>query len=263
MGCGASLPSAAEFLRADFPAPEKQYGNLPCDKVVTLKVKQKFFSLRGDFIVKDTEGASYCKVVGVLASMRTRVIIKDMDDNPIACVIEKIMSMSPAMFIYGFKPYFEGQNPVSETQNDLPLYAWAKVWKPLKSITSMLCVQMANGDDSYTEASFGTADYKAKAPSMTAPRLSVVKGADMGANGCALIDRSTIQFEGMNVYDVRNPRLERTPQLARAQPLPPSIQQEMSAIAFAAPQVTVAKGIDPILIVGMTICKDKIEEKES
>jgi len=228
MGCGASLPSAAEFLK-EFPAPEKQYSNFRCDSVVTLKVKQKFFSLRGDFTVKDTEGNPYCKVTGILASMRTRVVIKDMDDNPVACVIEKILSMSPAMFIYGFKPYFEGQKPCSETQNDLPLYAWAKVWKPLQSITLMLCVQMANGDDSYTEASLTTADYKAKAPSMTAPRLSVVKGADFNAgNGCALIDRSTLQFEGMNVYDV-----------------------------------TVAKGIDPILIIAMTICKDKIEEKQS
>ena len=91
--------------------------------------------------------------------------------------------MSPAMFIYGFKPYFEGQQPTGETQNELPLYAWAKVWKPIKSLTPMLCIQMANGNDSYTEASFETTDFKAKAPSMLAPRLSVCKGAEFGTNG--------------------------------------------------------------------------------
>ena len=90
-----------------------------------------------------------------------------------------------------------------------------------------VCIQMANGNDSYTEASFETTDFKAKAPSMLAPRLSVCKGAEFGTNGCCLIGRATLQFEGMNVYDV-----------------------------------TVAKGIDPILMVGLTLCKDKIEEKQ-
>jgi len=228
MGCGASLPTAAEFL-SEFPLPAAQYGDLATtDKVVVLKVKQKLFSIRGDFIVKDAEGTPFCKVIGIFASMRQRCVIKDMNDQPVACVLEKVMSMSPAMFIYGFKPYFEGQQPTGETQNELPLYAWAKVWKPIKSLTPMLCIQMANGNDSYTEASFETTDFKAKAPSMLAPRLSVCKGAEFGTNGCCLIDRATLQFEGMNVYDV-----------------------------------TVAKGIDPILMVGLTLCKDKIEEKQS
>ena len=162
MGCGASLPTAEEFL-SEFPLPAAQYADLATtDKIVVLKVKHKLVSIRGDFIVEDDEGTPFCKVTVILASTgfdllsRRRCVIKDMNDKPVACVLEKVMSMSPAMFIYGFKPYFEGQQPTGETQNELPLYAWAKVWKPIKSLTPMLCIQMANGNDSYTEASFET-----------------------------------------------------------------------------------------------------------
>ena len=164
------------------------------------------------------------QVVGIFLSLRQRVVIKDMDGNPIACVLEKILSMSPAMFIYGFKPFFEGQEPTSEKQDGKPLYAWAKVWQPV--YTSMYMIQMANGNNSYTTASYDTTDYKSWAPGLWAPRLSVVKGADKTKGGCCLIDRSTMQLEDMNVYDV-----------------------------------TVAPGIDPILMVGLVICKDKISER--
>ena len=44
--------------------------------------------------------------------------------------------------------------------------------------------------------------------------------------GCCLIDRSTFQFESANVYDV-----------------------------------TIAPGIDPILMIGLVICKDAIQER--
>ena len=67
-------------------------------------------------------------------------------------------------------------------------------------------------------------DFVATAPGMLAPRLQVEKG---GA-GCALIERPTVDWEFMNSY-----------------------------------RVTVAKGIDPILMLALTICKDKIEEKEN
>ena len=228
MGCTNSLPAAEEFFADHDPSPNEYGGGLISTKPIQLKVRQKLFSLRGDFTVKDSDGTAYCKVVGILLSMRQRVLIKDMDGNPIACILEKVMSMSPAMFIYGFKPFYEGQQPTPETQDGKPLYAWAKVWNVVTSLTPMYMIQMANGNDSYTRASYETADYKSWAPGVAAPRLSVVKGADKTKGGCCLIDRATLQFEGMNVYDV-----------------------------------TVAPGIDPILMIGLVICKDKIVEKKS
>ena len=57
-----------------------------------------------------------------------------------------------------------------------------------------------------------------------APRLQVAKGDA----GCALIERPTIDWEFANSY-----------------------------------RVTVAKGIDPILMLALTICKDKLEEKKN
>ena len=108
-----------------------------------------------------------------------------------------------------------------------PLYAWAKVWNPVTSMTPMYMIQMAKGDDEYTSATYETCDYKSWAPGVAAPRLSVVKGADKTKGGCCLIDRSTLQFQGANVYDV-----------------------------------TIAPGIDPILMIGLVICKDAIQEKK-
>lgn len=226
MGCTASLPAAAEFLK-EFE-PQKEYGNgINCHvTTVDLIVKQKLFSLSGgDFVVKDTTGKEYCKVKGKVMSMRERIVITDMDDEPIVCILEKMLSMSPAMFIYGFKPYYEGQKPTKETQDGKPLYAWAKCWQTAMAITQIYNINMANADDGYTDTS--TPDYYAKAPSMTAPRLSVWKGANNQGEGCALIDRPTIDWDWANSY-----------------------------------KISVAKGIDPVLILGLTICKDKLQEKQ-
>lgn len=54
MGCGASLPDAADFLVEH--SESKEYGEgLLAKEVITLKVKQKLFSIRGDFTVKDAD----------------------------------------------------------------------------------------------------------------------------------------------------------------------------------------------------------------
>ena len=126
------------------------------------------------------------------------------------------------MFVYGFKPYFAGQNPTKETQNGKPLYAWAKVWNTVLAVRQKYNIQMAIGDDEYSDTN--TPDYEATAPGLLAPRLQVAKGDA----GCALIERPTIDWEFANSY-----------------------------------RVTVAKGIDPILMLALTICKDKLEEKKN
>jgi len=227
MGCGASLPTAAEHLKEFSPQTEySPYETLTSTEVVDLIVKQKLFSLSGgDFVVKDTTGKEYCKVKGKVMSMRDRIVIEGMNGEPIACILEKVFSMSPAMFIYGFKPYYEGQQPTKETQNDKPLYAWAKVWQTAMAMTQIYNINMASGDDSYTDTA--KPDYYAKAPSMTAPRLSVWKGASDAGEGCGLIDRPTVDWDWANSY-----------------------------------KISVAKGIDPVLLLGLTICKDKIQEKQ-
>lgn len=101
------------------------------------------------------------------------------------------------------------------------------VWQPVMEMTQTYVIQMATGDNKYSEASLDTADYKARAPGLMAPRLQVVKGADNSKNGCALIERPTVDWSFANSY-----------------------------------RVSIAPGIDPILMLGLTICKDKIEEKK-
>ena len=225
MGCNNSLPVADEFL-VPHTAPTNEYGSgLVSKERLVLTVKENMLSFRGDFSVKGPGGEPFCKVQGTFMSMRQRVVIKDLDGKPIACVLGKMFSFSPAMFIYGVKPYYEGQQPTSEKEDGLPLYAWAKVWKPF-DMTPTYMIQMAKGDDEYTSATYETCDYKSWAPGVAAPRLAVVKGADKTKGGCCLIDRSTLQFESANVYDV-----------------------------------TIAPGIDPILMIGLVICKDAIQER--
>ena len=123
MGCNNSLPVADEFL-VPHAAPTNEYGSgLVSKERLVLKVKEKMFSLRGDFTVKGPGDEPFCKVQGTFLSMRQRVVIKDLDGKPIACVLGKILSISPAMFIYGVKPYYEGQQPTSEKEDGLPLSA--------------------------------------------------------------------------------------------------------------------------------------------
>ena len=45
------------------------------------------------------------------------------------------------MFVYGFKPYFEGQKPTDETQDSLPLFAWAKVWNVRRRAQRTTCAR--------------------------------------------------------------------------------------------------------------------------
>ena len=224
MGCAASLPSAEEFLQ-EFKPPDSEYcdGLTSTTQNIDLVVQQKLFSWSGgDFKVKDTSGKDYCVVQGKVMSMRDRIVILDTSGNEIACCLEKVFSMSPAMFVYGFKPFFAGQNPTKETQNGKPLYAWAKVWNTVLAVRQKYNIQMAIGDDEYSDTN--SPDYEATAPGLLAPRLQVAKGDA----GCALIERPTIDWEFANSY-----------------------------------RVTVAKGIDPILMLALTICKDKLEEKKN
>eukprot|EP00908_Phaeocystis_cordata_P010990 Transcript_21833.p4 GENE.Transcript_21833~~Transcript_21833.p4 ORF type:complete len:86 (+),score=41.28 Transcript_21833:633-890(+) len=79
-------------------------------------------------------------------------------------------------------------------------------------IRQTYCIQMAVADNEYSNASLSTADYKATAPGLLAPRLQVSKGSDTKTNGCALIERPTVDWDFHNSY-----------------------------------RVSVAKGIDPIL----------------
>ena len=85
MGCTNSLPVAEEFFADHDPSPNEYGGGLISTKPIQLKVRQKLFSLRGDFTVKDSDGTAYCKVVGILLSMRQRVLIKEVKHHGKEC----------------------------------------------------------------------------------------------------------------------------------------------------------------------------------
>merc|ERR1712232_945510 len=95
--------------------------------------------------------------------------------------------------------------------------------KRLVAITDEFEICMAVGDDKYEAADAGS--YKATAPSMTSPKLQVEKKG----KGCALIERKVIDFG--ELIDINGWEL------------------------------TVAKGIDPILMIALISTKHAIKDK--
>lgn len=88
----------------------------------------------------------------------------------------------------------------------------------------MARLAVATGDNEYQDPY--AASYVAKSPGITSPKLYVLKD---GA-GCALIDRKVIDFG--ELFDINGW------------------------------QVTVAKGIDPLLIIALVSVKDKIKDNQ-
>ena len=148
-------------------------------------------------------------------------MIGDMDSNPVACIDWKHKRWTPCsddvMFIYAFKPFFDGQQPTTEREDGTPLYAWAKV-KPgsdgIFSFGRSFIVEMTITN--YTsEPYLSWTDFSCFLFQRT---WAVVKGKDPSRGGCCIIKRK------------------------------PS-KDEITA--------TVAPNIDPILIIVLMICWPK------
>ena len=214
--CSSSQPNADEFLGV-FAAPPVEYSRLGLVSTKRLVLKQKVIDWndRGattpPFAVKDETGKPYCIVVpgNVRRSINDpfRVVIKDTDGNPIALISFRKGRGS----IDGFRPLFAGQLPISEKQDGMPLYAWAKI---ARGGETWLRVAMANpnGNTKYDYQASITSDSK---------HASVIK-----ANlGCCLMDRSIVRVEASPGIYVREHVYD----------------------------VTIAPGIDPVLMIGLTI----------
>jgi len=187
----AQLPEADDYLGAFNPKSHPCLST-PVDKMVTLRVQQKLFSLTGQSMdIRDTEGNVVAKLGGKFMSLRDRAVLSDAKGNPVCCVIEKVFAMSPAYYVYSFKPYFAGQKPSGEKQDGKDLYAWAKCWKKMMSFTDVFEICMAIGDNEYQAPGEGT--YRAKAPSVLSPKLIVAKDHQ----ACALLDRDVLSLSEM------------------------------------------------------------------
>ena len=229
MGCGASLPDASVFLSTPLAAPVSLPLVPATTKETTVAIKQKFLSLSGgDFSVKDMDGNVVAKLDGKNLSLRERTVVLDANGQPCACILEKIFAMSPAFFVYAFSPRYDGQQPTNETQNEMPLYAYAKVWKKAMSIKDefhiCLCTK-DTGDNEYEKAEEGS--FTGLAPGTLSPKCQITyKGV-----GCALVDRKVLDWGdliGNNAYTL-----------------------------------TMAAGVDPMLMVAFVAIKDKIAEQGS
>lgn len=223
--CSSSQPNADEFLGV-FAAPPVEYSRsgLVSTKRLVLKQKVIDWNDRGattpPFAVKDETGKPYCIVVpgNVRRSINDpfRVVIKDTDGNPIASIFIRKGGGS----IDGFRPLFARQLPISEKQDGMPLYAWAKI---ARGGETWLRVAMANpnGNTKYDYQASITSDSK---------HASVIKALNLG---CCLMDRSIVRVEASPGIYVREHVYD----------------------------VTIAPGIDPILMIGLVICKDAIQER--
>lgn len=228
MGCGASLPASEVFLGQPLDAPVSKPLIAALTAQTTVAIKQKFLSLSSsDFTVKDKEGNLVAKLDGKNMSLRTRTVLMDAQGEHVACILEKVFSMSPSFFVYSFSPRYEGQQPTDETQYDKPLYAYAKIWKKNMSIKDEFHICMCTkdtGDNEYEKAAEGS--FEGKAPGTMSPKCSITyKG-----KGCALVDRKVLDWGdliGTNAYTV-----------------------------------TMAPGVDPMLMIAFVAIKDKIMEQQ-
>ena len=133
--CCGKMPDAVDFLAQFPPEPEKCLGK-PSDEVFTFNMTQKLISLNGQgHSIKTKDGQVLATMQKKALSLRDRYVLKDYAGEPVACILEKVMSIGPVFFVYSFKPYFEGQLPTSEKQGGKPLYAWAKVWRKTSWVT--------------------------------------------------------------------------------------------------------------------------------
>uniref|UniRef100_A0A7S3ACR7 Phospholipid scramblase n=1 Tax=Haptolina ericina TaxID=156174 RepID=A0A7S3ACR7_9EUKA len=219
----AKLPEAEGFLEEHAVGAYNRLAP-PTDKMTTFAVKQKLLSLTGQSMsIKDNEGNLIASIDGKIFTLRDRCVIFGADGRPACCIIQKILSMSPAYFIYSFKPYFNGQKPTGEKQDGKDLYAWAKVWKRLVAVTDEFEICMAVNDNEYQQPEHGL--FKAVAPSMLSPKLMVKKDG----RGCALVERRVIDFGEL--------------------------------IDMNGWMLTVSKGIDPILMIALISVKDAIKDE--
>lgn len=220
--CCGQMPDAVDFLAQFPPEPEKCLGK-PSDEVFTFNMTQKLISLNGQgHSIKTKDGQVLATMQKKALSLRDRYVLKDHAGEPVACILEKVMSLKKVFFVYSFKPYFEGQLPTSEKQGGKPLYAWAKVRARNTSRGYQYHICMAIENDKY--APDKDASYKALPPGPLSGQLMVYKGCQADAQaqlGCCLVKRAAMS----PTYDV-----------------------------------TVAANIDVILMIALIGIKDKVDK---
>lgn len=82
--------------------PFSVFGEQYClDHAITLKVKEKAFTLSGDdFDIKDTDGNKYFKVKGSALSITDKKVLYDTDKKAVLSIEEKLITLSDKINIY-------------------------------------------------------------------------------------------------------------------------------------------------------------------
>lgn len=161
-----------------------------------LCVKQKLFSWTDNFKVKLNDGKDVLEVQSALLTMRGRVAIRNMAGDLVAMLLQKVLTIKWAYYIYAPIPRVGDQEPSSETGPEgQTLYSWALVsMMPFEcTVRPSLRMQMATGNDT-----FGDADYVGRKPAMCTYKMDITKNL----KGCCRIDRAFFQFDCANCYQL-------------------------------------------------------------
>ncbi len=86
-----------------------------------LNIKQKVFSWKDKFAVKDEAGLDKYYVEGEFFSLGKKLHIKDMDGKEVAFIHQKVMSLMPRYFV------FKGEEQVAEIVKKFTLFKQAYV----------------------------------------------------------------------------------------------------------------------------------------
>ena len=141
-------------------------GGYITDKTSYYKLKQKFFSFTGDYMVKDREDKDLIRVAGRL-DMRDSKTAFDPEGIKLAFFQNKMLSLRKNYYVFSYKPVCEGQESTEMDGNDVPVYRWAKIEKDIIAISPCFtCYLFTNNEDCYPiirgEAQFGSLMFNMK-----------------------------------------------------------------------------------------------------
>jgi len=130
MGCAESRAKyeAAELANDLTPVGTTIAGLKPAQEAKTLYLKEKVFTLGGEFKVRsgpDSDSPVEFIIKGKVLTMRDKMVVTDAKGKKLCVMQQKILQIRPNYVIYTYSPNFKGQESV-DTEDGAPLYRCAK-----------------------------------------------------------------------------------------------------------------------------------------
>lgn len=220
------LPPASEFCRPREPLAKTVLPMMVnLQQLRTYIIARSFFSWTGnDYVIRDTFGVPQCIAAGKAWSMRDRAMFKDLQGNLVCVVLRKMFSVHHAYYIYVTTPVYPGQVPC-ENQDGIALFRYAKVEQKPFSMHEKSRLMILLPPVPGVEENWVDL-YDIERPGAFSNNLMVYDAGLPLDQGAALLDREKIQFAACEEW-----------------------------------AVTVAPGVDPVLMFAVIMITDEIRDQ--